>query len=130
MCAVVTGGAGPIGSHLIERLHQQGEAVASFEVRDPSALTAEAEYKLIDVRVIRVEIIPKIERIYNLSAVQTNPGRAECEYYDISVLGTLEARKFATEHDVRELISTSSISVYDPSKERLTEISPLRPVIS
>jgi nucleoside-diphosphate-sugar epimerase len=68
-----------------------------------------------------------IDRIYNFAAVHTTPGHPNHEYYETNILGALEITRFGIEHDVREIVFTSSISVYGPSEAMKTEQTPPAP---
>lgn len=65
--------------------------------------------------------------IYNLAAVHRTPGHPPHEYYDTNVRGALFATKLADQASVRTLVFTSSISVYGPCEQAVTEASPLTP---
>ena len=125
---IVFGGSGFIGTHLIRRLAAAGNAVVSVDIKDPRERLPGVEYLKADVRSLSgLPITGPVERIYNFAAVHTTPGHPTHEYYETNTLGALEVTRFAEAHDVKEIIFTSSISVYGPSEEMKTEQTPPRP---
>ncbi|UDF05040.1 NAD(P)-dependent oxidoreductase [Asticcacaulis sp. AND118] len=125
---VIFGGSGFIGSHLIKRLSQAGETVVSIDRREPRERIAGVQYLLKDVRDLSDLMIDgPVSRIYNFAAVHTTPGHPTHEYYDTNIAGASEITQFAKRKNVDEIIFTSSISVYGPSEDRLSEQSKPNP---
>jgi nucleoside-diphosphate-sugar epimerase len=121
---IVFGGSGFIGTHLCTRLAQAGEQVVSVDIREPARRLTGVTYRIADVRDLSAfEVEGPIKRIYNLAAVHTTPGHPTHQYYEANVLGALEITGFARRRGVREIVFTSSISVYGPSEETKTELS-------
>lgn len=126
---VVFGGSGFIGTHLLRRLTSQtGDTIISADLREPEERLPGVEYRIADVRDLRTfEIQSGVDRIYNLAAVHTTPGHADHEYYETNVAGAVEITSFAAKHAAREIIFTSSISVYGPGEAVKTEDTPIAP---
>lgn len=125
---VVFGGSGFVGTHLVRLLHTAGARVVSVDIRPPREQMPGVEYHRADVRnLVDLTIGGPTSRIYNLAAVHTTPGHPFWEYYDTNVNGAIEVTRWATKHDVPEILFTSSISVYGPSEENKTEASPPSP---
>lgn len=127
---LVTGGAGFIGTHLCARLVAAGESVISVDIRPPSRKIPGVSYEIQDVRDLSRFHDVDVARIYNFAAVHTTPGHEDHEYYDTNVPGALEVTRFAVERGVQDIVFTSSISVYGPSEERITEESDTLPTSS
>jgi nucleoside-diphosphate-sugar epimerase len=126
--AVVLGASGFIGTRLVSRLADQGQAVVAVDIAAPRARRADVAYVTADVR---EPLDPQIGRgaaaLYNLAAVHRTPGHSAEEYYETNVFGAAHATELAERCGVPLLVFTSSISVYGPSEAILTEQSPLRP---
>ena len=128
--ALVLGGAGFIGSHLLSHLASSGkyEKLVSGDIRSPRFVVPGVEYVEVDVRKpLPDDIGPGITEIFNLAAIHTTPGHEDWEYYWTNVLGAIHASDFARRSGARNVIFTSSISVYGESEETKDEDSPLVP---
>ncbi len=126
--AIVFGGSGFIGTHLVRRLVAAGAEVVSVDRRAPAQELPGVVYAAADVRDLSGFAAPaEISTIYNLAAVHRTPGHPEHEYYETNVLGAVEITKLARRANVREIVFTSSISVYGPGEDTKSESSPLTP---
>jgi UDP-glucuronate 4-epimerase len=146
---LVTGGAGFIGSHLVERLLAHGERVVIFDNFDPyyaeetkraniePALNAGATLVRGDIRdasALRTVLAEHcVGRVVHLAA---RPGvrpslEAPAVYLDINVTGTLNVLEACRDFDVRRVVFASSSSVYggmnEPADELATPCQPLSP---
>jgi nucleoside-diphosphate-sugar epimerase len=126
--AVVFGGAGFIGSHLVSSLTGAGASVLVADLTEPARLPAGARFLAADVRQ-PIELEPQGEDplVFNLAAVHRTPGHPDHEYFETNVAGARNVTEFCARHGVTSLFFTSSISVYGPTEEPLSETSPLRP---
>lgn len=125
---IVFGGSGFIGTHLIRRLVKDGVKVISVDRKPPREKLAGVDYRLADVRGLSdLDIDAGVTRIYNFAAVHTTPGHLTHEYYETNILGATEITAFARRFDIREIVFTSSISVYGPSEETKHEDTPPAP---
>lgn len=126
---VVFGGSGFIGTHLLRRLavdHPRG--LVSVDRRRPGTEVAGVDYVVADVRDLsRLEIEGPIATIYNLAAVHTTPGHPLHEYYETNVGGATAITAFARRRGVRDIVFTSSISVYGPGEDPKLEGTPPAP---
>lgn len=127
---IIFGGSGFIGTRLIGRLVKEGVFdVVSVDIRPPRQRLAKVEYITADVRDLSgLNSEGPIKAIYNLAAVHTTPGHPDHEYYETNVAGAAEVTAFARRCNVREIIFTSSISVYGPGEDAKTEQTPPAPV--
>jgi nucleoside-diphosphate-sugar epimerase len=131
--AVVFGGAGFIGSHLLKSLAESGEydLLVSGDIAAPRFRVPGVQYKGCDVRQpIPADICPGATEIYNLAAVHTTPGHEDWEYYWTNVLGAVHICAYARQSGVNTLVFTSSIAVYGPSETPKDEDSQLEPEIA
>src|SRR5450756_1864014 len=130
--AIVFGGAGFIGTHLLGLLVGSGryQRVVSVDIDEPRARIEGVEYLIHDVR---NPIDAKLGNgsaadIFNLAAIHVTPGHPEGDYYYTNVLGDVNVCRFAKETGSPNILFTSSISIYGPSENALDEDSPPQPV--
>ncbi len=116
--SIVFGGSGFIGTHLLRKLVASGaDHVISLDIRDAKNVVPGVDYRRADVRDLRDFTAPAaISTLYNLA------------YYETNVLGAVEVTAFARRMAVKEIVFTSSISVYGPGEETKSETSPLAPI--
>ncbi|WP_244484671.1 NAD(P)-dependent oxidoreductase [Rhizobium sp. Root149] len=122
--SLVVGGSGFIGTHLIRRLAAEGGGVVSLDIKPPREKLDGVDYRLGDVRDLG-DFDPgmRIDRIYNLAAIHTTPGHPDHQYYETNILGANSVTALARRLDIREIVFTSSISVYGPGEETKSEAS-------
>ncbi len=126
--AIVFGGAGFIGGHLVASLTAAGAAVTVADLQVPAKAHAGAGFEPVDVREpIALEPAAKDPLVFNLAAVHRTPGHPDHEYFETNVAGATNVTEFCARHGVTSLFFTSSISVYGPTEEPRTEASPLQP---
>jgi nucleoside-diphosphate-sugar epimerase len=119
--ALVTGGAGFIGSHLVEALLARGRRVRVLDDlssgrRERVPATAGCELLVGDIRdptVLR-EALAGVDVVFHQAALRSVPRSLEepFAYHDVNVTGTLRLLLAAREAGVRRLIFASSSSVY------------------
>ncbi len=126
--AVVFGGSGFIGSHLVASLTSAGASVLVVDLHEPARLPTAARFSTADVRrPIELEPDGDDPLVFNLAAVHRTPGHPDHEYFETNVAGARNVTEFCTRHGVSSLFFTSSISVYGPTEEPRIETSPLTP---
>lgn len=89
----------------------------------PRFETVGVEYVHCDVRYpIPPEFVPDVTDIYNLAAVHVTRVTTIGEYYWTNVSGALNVTDYARRAGVSALLFTSSISIYGPSEEEVSEL--------
>ena len=130
MRALVTGGAGFIGGHLVEKLVERGWDVIVFDnferasLETLRALPPEAELRRIDVRDLdsMKKYVDDVDVIFHLAAL-TDVVESEAkrdEYWSVNVLGTENVLKVARDLGAK-LVFTSSAAVYGELDEAARE---------
>ena len=129
MKCLVTGGAGFIGSHIIERLLTDGNDVICLDTFDPyynpalkraniNKFTGERRFELIEGdicdRVLLSHVLEGVDYVFHEAA---QPGvqasvESPAKSHTINATGTLTLLETALESDVKKIINASSSSVY------------------
>jgi UDP-glucuronate 4-epimerase len=133
MRTLVTGGAGFIGSHLVERLLRDGHSVAILDdfndFYDPQIKRANIAAFAKDIRVHDVDLrdggkVAKVFRNEKFDAIFHLAARAGVRpsiqqpqlYYDTNVAGTVHLLEAARSNGVEKFIFASSSSVYGAAR--------------
>jgi GlcNAc-P-P-Und epimerase len=130
--AVVFGGAGFIGSHLLKRLAAEGTFAELYcvDIAPPRFTSDRVNYVNFDIR----QPIPKdlcgqgIFTVYNFAAVHTTPGHEDWEYYWTNVHGASNVCRFASDVGAQRIVFTSTMMVYGPTEGPKDEDAILEPV--
>ena len=131
MTVLVTGGAGFIGSHLVERLLSRGNAVTcldsfdsyydpSLKRRNIAALLGHPEFTLVEGDIRNTQDLdrcfagkPFDVAVHLAARAGVRPSIANPElYYDVNVMGTLRLLEAMRRAGLRKLVFASSSSVY------------------
>jgi dTDP-L-rhamnose 4-epimerase len=125
MKVLVTGGAGFIGSYIVDALIAEGNEVVIYDNLDPqvhkkvpSYLNTEAEFIKEDVRDRSklAEIVTNVDAVYHeAAAVGVGQSMYQIDHYvDVNTLGTARLLDILVneEHSVKKLIVASSMSIY------------------
>jgi nucleoside-diphosphate-sugar epimerase len=129
---IIFGGAGYIGRNWAKRLAADtacDRIILADIVRAPESFPPKLEFRFCDVREnIRRQIGElKPDWIFNFAAVHREPGHQPAEYFDTNLAGARNACEFAKETDCSNLLFTSSISVYGPTRGETGENAPTYP---
>jgi UDP-glucose 4-epimerase len=134
---LVTGGAGYIGSHAVNRLLEAGEKVVVYDNLSTGlkkSIARDVQFIFGDIRdhdlISRVMKDSKIEAVLHFAAKSVVPESVEkpLDYYENNVIGTLQILKACLKNEVKKFIFSSSASVYgDPQVVPLLENSPTAP---
>jgi len=138
-CALVTGGAGFIGSHLVERLVTDGWSVRVFDTRRPEGAWVEAiEADRLEVIVSDIRDADALLRAAEgcdvvfhqaaVASVQRSIGHPQ-ETVEVNIGGTVNVLEAARKQGVRRVVFASSAAVYgDGPESPKVETLPPRPL--
>ncbi len=131
MKALVTGGAGFIGSHVVDKLKDKGIEVRVYDMTMPT-YRKDIEYyqgSLLDLEALRMSL-DKIDVIFHLAAVADVKEVYEEPYYSesINTRGTINVLEAARRSKIKRVIYASTTWVYsDCPDESVDETTPLPP---
>ena len=137
MKMIVTGGAGFIGGHLIDRLIREGHKVAvvdNLSTGKKENLNPRAKFYKIDIRSPKISQIFKEEKpeiVFHYAAQIDVRKSVEnpVEDAEINILGTLNILENCKKYKVKKLIFASSVGVYgEPRALPVKETHPLDPI--
>ena len=139
--ALVTGGAGFIGSHMVERLLAEGHTVTvldNFSTGRPQNLALLREHPGLRVHQVDVATLEPdspffdgIEWVFHLAALADIVPSIQLPraYYHSNVIGTLAVLEAARRAEVRRFICTASSSCYGiPDVFPTPETAPIQPM--
>jgi nucleoside-diphosphate-sugar epimerase len=113
---IIFGGSGYIGTKLAEFLLQDGltEKIYIADIKKSTLSDSSVIYVNCDVRkeIIIKELSEKTDWIFNFSAIHREPGHEEHEYYETNIIGANNICAYADKIGCKNILFTSSISVY------------------
>jgi len=131
MGILVTGGAGFIGSHLVERLLELGHPCVCLDNFDPfypeqikrrnlAACAGHPNFRLVEGDLRDPEAYQRVARTMEISAIVHLAARAGVRpsleqpllYSEVNLIGTMRLLEFAREKGIRKFVFASSSSVY------------------
>lgn len=122
--ALVTGGAGYLGSHLAKKLKECGFDVCILDIKQPQHEYCDSYYK-ID---IRQDLSPlfhynKFDVVFHLAGrIEVGLSKLEAtEFWDINVGGTVNLLNTMKKYKVKNLVFSSTAAVYSASSTNLVE---------
>lgn len=137
MRVFISGGAGFIGSHLANRLHERGHAVRALDdlsSGDPAHLDSGINLTRGDVRDIPKlwSLLQGVDVVYHLAARVSVPASVlyPGEYNNVNVGGTVALLEACRDVGVPRVILTSSATVYgDQTAQPVHEDLPTQPAV-
>ena len=142
MKALVTGCAGFIGSHLVDRLLEQGYEVVgidcftdyySREIKEANISTAlkNNNFKLIEGDILNMDKFPEVDYVFHEAAqagVRASWGKSFEIYTRNNIEATQKLLEFYKDSDITKFVYASSSSVYGDAELPMREDSLLKPV--
>lgn len=137
MKVLVTGGAGFIGSHIVELLIEQGDEVTvvdNLSTGDPAHIHEQARFVEMDILDRKlVELFKQIKpEVVIHQAAQVDVHKSILDPMSdgfVNAIGTLHVLEAAKQSNVRKIVYASSCAVYgEPVEELITEAHPVAPI--
>lgn len=127
MKTLVTGAAGFVGSHLVERLVKRGDDVSvmiydkdPIQHLDPRLAVTRHAGDIRDAAFVD-RAMEGVERVYHLAAALNTPTTPVESFFTINVLGTRNVMEAAMKHGVRKVVHTSSCVTMKETRTRIDE---------
>ena len=142
MKTLVTGCVGFIGSHLVDKLLEQGYEVIGIdcftdyyqrgikEANISNALKNE-KFKLIEEDILNIDKYPEVDYVFHLAAqagVRASWGKSFEIYTRNNIEATQKLLEFYKDRKIKKFVYASSSSVYGDAKLPMEEDSLLKPV--
>ncbi len=126
--ALISGGAGFIGSHLVENLSKQGEELIVLDdfsagIHNLNLLKTLETVTLVEGNILDSELVNKLvaksSKIYHLAAMNRAQHSIEnpLNAHEVNLTGTLNILEAARKYDVEKVVFASSSSVYGVSQK-------------
>ena len=135
--AIVTGGAGFIGSHLVDKLIKQGVEVTiidDFSTGKVENVNKKAYCWKQDISKVNtnelIDFMDGVDVVFHLAALaRVQPSIEQpLPYHDVNVTGTHNLLAAASKAGVKKFVFSSSSSVYGDAKVPTSEEHPLNPI--
>jgi len=140
MKILVTGGAGFIGSHIVEYLTQRGDQVTVLDnlsngkIQNLSKVSDDINFVNGDIRDYKLieELVKDVDGVFHEAALVSVPEsfKMQTEYFDVNVNGTENILKLAKKYEFK-IVYASSSSVYGNPKhipiKETDERNPINP---
>jgi len=130
MRCIVTGGAGFIGSNLVDKLIDDGHEVIIFDnysTGKKENINPKAKFFLVDIshqpsfeNKTMKDVMTGVDVVFHLAALARVQPSIEnpIEYHNTNVNGTLNLLKACVDYDVKRFVFSSSSSVYGDVEEK------------
>ena len=115
-CALVTGGSGFIGQHLVAALHDRGQRVRILDLQAPTAPSADIEFiqgSVLDATAVE-RALAGVDQVYHLAGL---PGRwvpNKQDFHDVNCRGTEVVLAAAQKRSVSRFLHCSTESILFP----------------
>jgi dihydroflavonol-4-reductase len=118
---LVTGGAGLVGSQLIEQLLQQGKSVIALYNKTPlhnfnNPLLQQVCCNILDVQGL-IECMQGVEQVYHCAAIVSFNPKRKADLYKINIEGTANIVNVALQVGVKKLVHVSSVAALGRIRE-------------
>lgn len=127
---IIFGGSGFIGTHLIHLLKENHSEATIYDLDivmpgEEGVVPGIVEknngviYERVDVRK-KIELDIKTTEedvVFNLAAVHRTPGHKDIEYFETNIRGAENVTEWATNHNIKHILFTSSIAPYGAAEE-------------
>ena len=111
--ALVTGGGGFVGQHLVAALLARGDRVRILDLRSPERAPPGAQYvqgSILDAALVR-EVLGGVDEVYHLAALPGMWMPRKADFHDVNCRGTEIVLAAAREHGVRRFLHCSTESI-------------------
>jgi|TARA_B110001454_G_scaffold84276_1_gene81040 UDP-glucose 4-epimerase len=138
MKIIVTGGAGFVGSHLVELLIKKKHFPIIVDNLNSGVYSnikkfvdsKKAKFIKCDIRNFKKVIqLPQVDAIMHLAAIASVVESIDNPIFvnDVNITGTLNILEFCRKKKIKKLVFTSSAAIYGDYEKNITEISPTIP---
>jgi UDP-glucose 4-epimerase len=138
---LVTGGAGFIGSHLVDKLVEQGHSIRVIDNLSTGKLKNIQKHvesqavdfihgDICDTNLVK-KSLANVETVFHLAAITSVPFSVENPELtmDVNLLGTINLLRSSAEEHVKKFVFASSCAVYgDPKINPVTEMTDTNPI--
>lgn len=142
MKALITGCAGFIGSHLVDKLLKQGYEVINIdcftdyyarEIKEVNISNAlkNKNFKFIEEDILNMDKFPDVDYVFHLAAqagVRASWGKSFAIYTRNNIEATQKLLEFYKDREIKKFVYASSSSVYGDAELPMKENSLLKPV--
>jgi GlcNAc-P-P-Und epimerase len=128
--AVIFGGCGFFGMHVARALSDDPayDRIVLADICEPRELRERVDYVRVDVREPIDLVLAGEVDVFNFAAVHTTPGHEDWEYFWTNVRGATEVCRFADRVNARQIVFTSSISVFGMPEQGVNDDTAPKPV--
>jgi UDP-glucose 4-epimerase len=138
MKIIVTGGAGFVGSHLVELLVEKNHYPIIVDNLNSGLYSnikkfvdsKKADFVKCDIRNFKkIMELPKVDAVMHLAAIASVVESIDNPIFvnDVNVSGTLNVLEFCRKKNIKKFVFTSSAAVYGDYGKKITEASPTVP---
>jgi len=129
--ALITGGAGYLGTHLAKALKQAGYTTICIDKKITDCEYYDIRYKCNVKKMPRLKylfsVMPQIDVVFHLAGrIEVGESWKEPEeFWQTNFHGTLNILEMMKEHEIKNIVYSSTAAVYQSSKDLLSESHPI-----